>query len=142
MNKINDWGLLIFRVSVSSFMLFGHGFGKFNRLLSGEEIKFFDAFGLGMTFSLSFAVLAEFFAAALIILGVFTRLSSAALIITMSTAAFIYHADDPFGNKEKALLFLVSYVLLFLTGPGKYSLQKFINAKIKNARSSIKFIIG
>lgn len=142
MSRLNDIGLLIFRVSISAFMLFGHGLGKLSRLFSGGEIKFYDPFGFGAAFSLGFAVLAEFFAAALIILGLFTRLSSLSLIITMGVAAFMYHADDPFEGKEKALLFLVSYILLFMTGPGKFSLQSFMDKKVTNKGSGTKFILG
>ncbi|MCZ7602388.1 MAG: DoxX family protein [Melioribacteraceae bacterium] len=142
MSILNDIALLIFRVVISAFMMFAHGLGKFNRLFSGEEIKFFDPFGLGPTFSLSLAVLSEFIAAGLIILGIITRLSSVTLIITMGVAAFIFHADDPFGSKEKALLFLASYVLLFLTGPGKFSLQSMIEKKTSYSNPFLKFILG
>ncbi len=135
-------GLLIFRVSISAFMMFGHGLGKFQKLLSGDEIKFLDPFGLGPLFSFSLAVFAEFFAAGLIILGLFTRISSLSLIITMAVAAFIAHAGDPFSKQEKALMFLASYVLLFLIGPGKYSLQTWMNKKIKNSNKLIKYLLG
>jgi len=123
-------------------MLFGHGLGKFNRLISGNEIKFFDPFGIGQQFSLALAVFAEFFAAGLIILGLFTRFSSISLIITMFVAGVIYHADDPFGGKEKALMYLVSYILLFITGPGKYSLQSVLKAKIKSNNRIFRFLLS
>lgn len=139
---LNDVALLIFRVSISSFMLFGHGLKKFNRLISGEEIKFFDPFGIGASFSLSLAVLAEFFAAGLIIIGLFTRLSSLSLIITMFVAGFIYHADDPFGSKEKALMYLVSYLLLFFMGAGKYSIQSLLVKTNSNRNRFTKFILN
>lgn len=142
LTKLNDIALLIFRVTISSFMLFGHGLGKLNRLFSGDEIKFFDPFGIGQQFSLALAVFAEFFAAGLIILGLLTRISSVSLIITMFVAGFIYHADDPFGSKEKALMFLVSYVLIFLTGPGKYSLQSLLKTKIKSKNRIVRFLLS
>lgn len=142
MTRLNDIALLIFRVTISSFMLFGHGLGKLNRLFSGGEIKFFDPFGIGQQFSLVLAVFAEFFAAGLIILGLLTRFSSVSLIITMFVAGFIYHSDDPFGSKEKSLLYLVSYILLFLTGPGKYSLQSIIGKKIGKGNKFVKFLIN
>ncbi|MCB0742635.1 MAG: DoxX family protein [Ignavibacteriae bacterium] len=123
-------------------MFLGHGLGKFQKLISGAEIKFLDPFGLGATTSFSLAVFSEFFASALIIIGLFTRFSSLTLIVTMAVAAFIAHSDDPFGTKEKSLLFLVSYILLFLTGPGKYSLQTLINKKFNKFNEWIKFILG
>jgi hypothetical protein len=44
---LSNAGLLIFRVLIGLFMLLGHGLGKFNRLLSGEEIGFLNLFGMG-----------------------------------------------------------------------------------------------
>ena len=142
MNKINDFGLFVFRVSIGAFMLFAHGLGKFERLLSGAEIKFYDPFGIGATASLTMAVFAEFFAAAFLMLGIFTRLSSFSLIITMFVAAFLFHADDPFGSKEKALMYLVSFTYLFIVGPGKFSIQKFLEKKIEKLNSRIRWILG
>ncbi|MBN1302637.1 MAG: DoxX family protein [Melioribacteraceae bacterium] len=121
-------------------MLFGHGLGKLERLLEGGEIKFMNFLGLGTKFSLTLAVSAEFFAAALVALGLFTRIGSFMLITTMSVAAFIAHADDPFSTQEKALLFLASYILLFLTGPGKYSLNGLLEKKMNRLNNFWKFV--
>jgi putative oxidoreductase len=49
----------------------------------------------------------------------------------MLVAAFVAHAGDPFGKKEMALLYLLVYITLFITGPGKYSID---NALGKNRR--------
>jgi putative oxidoreductase len=43
---------------------------------------------------------------------------------TMLVAAFIVHLDDPFKRKELALLYLVGFLIIFLMGPGKYSVNK------------------
>ncbi len=139
---MRNFALLIFRVSISAFMLFGHGLGKLQKLLSGDEIKFLDPFGLGATFSFTLATFAEFVASAFIILGLFTRFSSLSLIITMAAAAFIAHGDDPFARQEKSLMYLASYILLFLTGPGKYSLQNWFDKKISKSNSIVKFLLG
>lgn len=139
---LQNIGLLIFRVLISTFMMLGHGLGKFQKLISGDEIKFLDPFGIGQALSFSFAVFAEFFAAGLIILGLFTRFSSLSLIITMIVAAFIALSDDPFGKQEKALMYLVSFLLLFLTGPGKYSLQSLLNKRISKSNRLVKFLLG
>jgi putative oxidoreductase len=42
----------------------------------------------------------------------------------MAVAAFIAHGDDPFAQKEKALLFLAIYLVLLLVGSGKFSADK------------------
>jgi putative oxidoreductase len=42
----------------------------------------------------------------------------------MWVAVFIIHADDPFGKQEFGLLYLIPYLTLYFTGPGKLSLDK------------------
>jgi len=135
-------GLLIFRVSLSALMLFGHGLGKFQKLLSGNEIKFLDPVGFGAALSFSLVVFAEFFASIFLAVGLFTRFNSLSLVITMAVAVFIAHAEDSFASKEKALLYLVGYILLFLIGSGKYSFQPWLNKRLKSSNKFIKFILG
>lgn len=118
--------VLIVRVAIGAFML-THGIGKFENLFSGEEIKFGDPIGLGKSTSLALTVFAEFFCSILIILGLVTRLAVIPLIITMVTAAFVIHATHGFAKQEMALLYLLVYVTLFVTGSGKYSLDWLIS---------------
>lgn len=103
-----------------------HGWPKFQRLLSGE-FKFADPIGLGPEVSLVLAVFAEFICAITLMLGFFSRISAFMLAFTMAVAAFIQHADDPFGNKEKALLYLVGLVAILLMGGGRYSIDDRFN---------------
>lgn len=140
--KLADTGLLIFRITTSSFLAFGHGLGKFQKFISGDEIKFMNFLSLGETVSFFLAMSAEFFCSLLIISGLFTRLNSLLIILTMIVAAFVAHFDDSFERKEKALLYLASYILLFFTGPGKYSLQNLLNKKSEKLSGFTKFILG
>jgi putative oxidoreductase len=41
----------------------------------------------------------------------------------MSVAFFIAHSADDFGTKEKSLLFLGMFIVLFFTGAGRYSID-------------------
>ena len=120
--------LLILRVSTASFML-THGYPKLMTLIEGGEIAFYDFLGLGMTASLALAVLAEFVCSILLILGLGTRLAALPLIITMLVAAFAVHADDPFGKKEFALLYLLIFATILVFGAGKYSVDRFLEKK-------------
>jgi putative oxidoreductase len=118
-----SFALLGLRLTAGSFIL-THGIPKLLRLFSGNEIRFMNFLGLGPTISLSLAVFAEFLCAVLLIFGLATRLAAIPLSITMFTAAFVAHGDDPFGTKEKPLLFLVIFLFLLIAGPGKYSVDR------------------
>jgi putative oxidoreductase len=47
----------------------------------------------------------------------------------MSVAAFMAHHDDPFSAKELALAYWTIAAALILTGPGDFSLDRFISKK-------------
>jgi len=128
---MRDIGLLVLRVFAGSFMFFAHGLQKLNMLFGSTEIKFANPIGIGSEISLVLSTFAEFFAAGLLILGIFPRVSAGVLVINMFVAGVIYHASDPFGTKEKALLFLVIFVSLVLLGAGKHSVNKLFPAKFQ-----------
>ena len=46
----------------------------------------------------------------LLIIGLFTRQAVIPLIITMLVAIFVIHGDDPFKDKEMAILYLIPYI--------------------------------
>lgn len=117
-----DWGVLILRVGVSLCMM-THGLPKLNKLLNGNY-GFADTVGIGEGPSLFLAVAAEVLCSILLILGLASRLVLIPLIFTMCVALFIIHAADPFDVREHPILFLVPYITLFLTGPGRFSLDK------------------
>jgi putative oxidoreductase len=123
-------GLLILRVAVGSMIIMGHGWGKLIHFAEKASV-FPDPLGLGSTISLSLAIFAEVFCSIAIILGFATRLAVIPLIIMMSVATFIFHADDPWQKKEFALLYLVPFLTLLFTGAGRYSLDTIRGRKNK-----------
>lgn len=114
--------LLLLRIA-AGVLLLTHGFPKLQKLFSGEEIQFMDPYGLGATTSFVLITFAEFVCSILVILGLFTRLAVIPIMIGMATAVIFAHADDPFGVKEKPLLFFVIFTFLLLIGPGRYSVD-------------------
>jgi putative oxidoreductase len=124
-----DLWLLALRVLTSAFM-FTHGLPKFYKLMQGGEIQFGDPIGLGPVASLSLAVFAEVICSTFILIGLGTRIATLPLMITMSVAAFIAHADDPFRQKEAALLYLLLYITLAVLGSGKYSVDQLLTKKL------------
>lgn len=118
-------GLLIHRLLFGGLLLFAHGWDKvFNYAEKAET--FGDPLGLGPGISLALAAFAEFFCSLFVILGLGTRLVVWPIIFTMATAALIAHAEDPFSVKEKALLFLSAFFVLFWTGAGRFSIDALI----------------
>lgn len=114
--------VLILRLGAGAFIL-THGIPKLMKVFAGD-MSFGDPIGLGPGLSLVLSAFAEGICGILVVLGLGTRLASIPLIINMAVAGFIAHAADPFGTKEKALLFLIVFIVLFLTGSGKYSLDQ------------------
>ncbi len=133
-NKIQqlDVILLLLRITIGSFMLF-HGITKLQTLFSGAPIQFPDPLGVGATASLAFAVFAEVGCSILILVGLATRLAVIPLIITMLIAAFIILGTQGFLKQELALIYLLVYITLFVTGSGKYSVDRLIAGNLKNA---------
>ncbi len=121
--EFNHFWLLIFRVSISAFML-THGLPKLNMLLSGSGGNFPDPLGVGNNLSLILTVFGEVVAPVLVMIGFSTRLSAIPVIITMVVAAFVVHAHDPFSRKELALLFLIGFITVLVMGGGRYSLDR------------------
>jgi putative oxidoreductase len=114
----------IFRIFVAFFMIYGHGFGKLMNVFGGN-FQFLDPIGLGPELSLILAAFAEAICAFLVLIGFWTRLASLFLIVNMSVALFFVHlpAGDTFGDIETLLFFLLSWIVIFLLGPGKYSID-------------------
>lgn len=119
--------LLILRIAAGGFML-THGYSKLLNLINGN-MSFADPIGLGNELSLYLAVFAEIGCAVFILLGLFTRIATIPLIITMAVAAFIIHGNDDFGTKEMSLIYLCSYIVILLSGAGKYSVDALISSK-------------
>lgn len=128
-SNTTDIGLLLLRAGAGLTMAFGHGWGKLTAF-SEKAAEFKDPLGIGNELSMAATVGAEFFAALLVVIGLGTRFASASLVFTMCVAAFIVHGADPFGSKEKAILFAVMFLVLAVTGGGKFS----ADTKIKQIR--------
>jgi putative oxidoreductase len=116
-------GLAVLRIGAAALML-THGVPKLQRLFGEDPISFGDPLGIGANPTFFLAVFAEFLCAVFVLIGFKTRWASIPIIITMLVAAFIQHAGDPFGSKEKALLYSVVFIAIFLLGPGAYSVDK------------------
>lgn len=123
-----DAALLVARVGVA-FLMFTHGIPKLGQLFSGEPIQYVDPIGLGVTLSLVLTVFAEVLCSTLLLIGFATRLAVIPLIVVMAVAFFLVHAADPINVKELAMLYLLFFIVLGVTGSGKYSVDYLISRK-------------
>jgi putative oxidoreductase len=128
-----DFALFILRVGVSCFVM-THGIAKLSSLMSGAEIQFADPIGLGMKTSFYLAIFAEVLCAVLLLFGLLTRLALIPLIITMVVAVFVVHPPDGFQKMELPGLYLLVFVFLMFSGPGRYSIDNVISRKTNRRR--------
>ncbi|MBB1282890.1 DoxX family protein [Flavisolibacter sp. BT320] len=117
--------LFLLRVGAGSLMMIQHGLGKLQNF-GARANSFSDPFGIGSTTSLSLVIFAEFFCAAFVILGLFTRLAAIPIVIAMGVALFVAHNGNFFGKGELPGLFLICFLVILLTGPGRFSLDRLI----------------
>lgn len=123
--------LLILRISFG-LLLMNHGIQKWSNF---QELStsFPDPLGWFLL-SLGLAVFAELACSMAFIIGFLYRLAMIPMIFTMVIAFFVIHANDVFAMKELALVYLIIFVLMYISGPGKYSVDYVIGRQLKNKR--------
>lgn len=120
--------LLIVRV-VFGVMLMNHGIDKWANYQELSAV-FPDPLGIGSPLSLGLAIFGELACSMAFIIGFLYRLAMIPMIFTMSVAFFIVHADDPFAVKELAFVYLVVFVLMYIVGPGKFAVDRWISKSL------------
>ena len=121
-----DWAILILRVIPSFYMFYYHGMKKISSTASWEWLGKAAMSSIGIEFGYVFfgflAALSEGVLVWLVFFGIFTRLSSLFIILTMFFAS-VYHLADG-DSAESALIYLTIYLVIFILGPGRYSLDE------------------
>ena len=124
----NDLGLLLLRLAIGGLMLFHgvhkllFGVGFIGDMLAAMGLPSFIAYG---------SLVAEVLAAAMIVVGLWTRLAAVVFAGNMVVAILMAHLSsisiDPMTgglNIELPLLYLAGAVVLCLTGGGKYTFTR------------------
>ena len=117
-----DFGLALLRISSGLSMVWQHGWPKLVSFTDRMD-HFSDPIGIGSALSLALIVFAETICAALVALGLWTRLSTVPLIIGMGVVVFVSTSGLAFAEKELALCYLVAFTTIFFTGSGRFSLD-------------------
>ena len=116
--------LLIVRI-VFGILLMNHGIDKWAnyQVLSST---FPDPLGIGSSLSLGLAIFGELFCSMAFIIGFLYRLVMLPMIFTLFVAFFIVHGNDPFAVKELAFVYWVVFVLMYVIGPGRFAVDRWI----------------
>lgn len=123
-----DLAILLTRITAAALML-SHGLPKLGMLFSGNAAHFPAVLGMSSEVSLVLTVFAEVVCSIFILFGLGTRLAVLPLIITMLVVVLYIHSADPFAKQEPGIQFIMLYVILFITGSGKYSFDYLLQRK-------------
>lgn len=116
-------------------MFFLHGVDKMMNFSELSE-TFPNIFGFGSYMSLMVSIFCEFCCSLFLIAGLLIRLMLLPMIAAMAVAFFDIH-DAMLPQGELALIYLIVFFLLYLTGPGKYSLDYLIDMKFRKDKVHI-----
>ena len=116
-----DLGLLLLRIVLAVLMM-THGWSKFLHYTE-KASSWPDPLGVSSPVSLLLTIFAELICSCFLLLGLFTRPALIPLIFTMVVVVFVIHGKDDLTTREHALSFLVPYLALYLTGPGRFSVD-------------------
>lgn len=114
-------------------LFFMHGLDKMMNFSALSE-TFPDVLGFGSYMSLMVAVFCEFCCSLFLIAGLLQRLTLIPMIVSMGVAFFDIH-DAMIPEGELALIYFIIFIILFVTGPGRYSLDYVIDNRITRLRN-------
>ena len=116
------FSIFLLRITSSLMMLAGHGIPK---LISFESNwnNFPDPLGLGSQLSFLLVLFAEVICSVFLLLGIKVRMFVLPPISIMVVAILVFHANDPFAQKELAIMYLLSFIVILISGGGSYSLR-------------------
>lgn len=120
--------LLVARISIG-LMFLNHGMQKW--LTFGEmSSNFPDPLHIGSAWSLILIIISEVVCSFFFIFGFLYRIVLLPMIFTMGMAFFVIH-DGSLDGGELSLIYLLIFVFLYLTGPGKFSIDAWLEKRIQ-----------
>lgn len=132
LDKLTDVGTLLTRLTLAQVFV-ASGWGKLHDL--PHVVDYFTQLGIPMPeFQARLAATSEFACGSLILVGLFTRLASIPLIVTMIVAILTARRADLSGFDDLVgfieYLYIVLLVWLIIKGAGKVSLDHILSRKM------------
>ena len=123
--------LLVVRVFFG-VLFFTHGLEK---MMNFQQLSdsYPSVLGFGSYMTLMVTIFCEFCCSLFLIAGLLVRLTVIPMMIAMAVAFFDVH-DGMFPEGELALIYLIMFIILYITGPGKFSIDYLIDKKIQKDR--------
>lgn len=122
----SDLGLLVLRLTTITPLFLKHGIEKIFTF-SQMAAHFPDPLHIGPVPSLAFAMISDSICTLLMILGLATRWAAAIVFVNVFVAWALVHHFEFFGHAadhgELIVLYLGVTLTLFLSGPGRFSLD-------------------
>ena len=120
--RATDAGLLLLRIGAFAMILAFHVRPKLLHF-DAEMREFPDPLGVGHAASFALALLSEGACAALVAVGILTRVASLPILFTMAMVLVLGARGFAGADVQSALLYALPYGALALLGPGAYSLD-------------------
>lgn len=130
--KPDSTGASLFLLAMRIFfglLLMNHGVQKWSNFQE-LSLSFPDPLGVGSEASLIMAILGELICSMAFVVGVLYRLAMLPMIFTMGMAFFVIHANDAFAVKEVAFVYLAVFILMYIAGPGKFSVDYVVGSEL------------
>ena len=127
--------ILLLRI-VFGVLFFTHGLDKmmnFTELVNAYP----SVLGFGSYMTLMVTIFCEFCCSLFLIAGLIVRIMTVPMIVAMAVAFFDIH-DALFPEGELSLIYLIVFLILFITGPGRFSVDYLIDSRIQKERQNVK----
>lgn len=131
----NGVSLLLLTVRIFfGVLFFMHGLEKMVNFQYLSE-TYPSVFGFGSYMTLMVTIFCEFCCSIFLISGLLVRIMVLPMIAAMAVAFFDIH-DAMMPEGELALIYMITFLILYLTGPGRYSLDYLIDTRIKKEKKA------
>lgn len=122
--------LILFVRVFFGILFFMHGLDKLMNFNALSE-TYPSVLGFGSYMTLMVSVFCEFCCSLFLISGLMIRIMLIPMIISMGVAFFDVH-DAMMPEGELSLIYFVVFIIIFITGAGRYSVDYLIDKKLKN----------